>query len=163
MPLSPGQQRKFRALENDAWALHCERSGVARNDRQAFQKWHQAELKNCTGKTSTKELGNRDFDVRLMPHFEALAENGIGWNANAGQADAKRLWNTLGRQKFIQFRSRFANFAALEKYALAIAENAGMIDRKTGEPFAELYRLTDAQMTVVTRSLVIAASRAGNP
>ena len=159
MALSPGQQRKFRALENDAWALHCERSGVERKDRQAFDRWHRAELKRCTGKTSTTELSNRDFDVRLMPHFEELAESGIHWNLNATQADAKRLWSTLGRKKFLGFRSRFGTFADVGRYALAIAENAGMIDRKTGEPFRDLHAMSDAQIAMVTRSLVIAAER----
>ena len=153
MGFSPSQQGVYRPLVTAAWALHCERSGADKKDKSAYAAWYAAELKKATGQSSSKLLNKGRHYERACAHFEALADAGIKHQLALLQGDLWRIRHAvsvINRDWLLQF----ANDAALDTYAKAIAAQAFR------DPALELYQLTDPQIEVVTRAIRIDAHRA---
>lgn len=95
---TPGQQKHYRPLVDQAWAKHCERNPAVL--REAVDKaaargaWYEEELKEATGKPSTSFCDRKRDFTKAMAHFEAILGESIFWQMRLYGDDARRIvWN----------------------------------------------------------------------
>lgn len=94
---TPGQQKHYRPLVDQAWEAHCKRDSAARNaaDKDAAKRaWYEDELKAATGKTSSVHCDRKRDFTHAMAHFEAIVGDSIFWQMRLYGDDARRIaWN----------------------------------------------------------------------
>lgn len=150
MAFSPGQHGEITPLARAAWKLHCQREGVS----IPFDTFRRDELEKATGKRSTGKCSSgRDFE-KAAAHFEELAEDGIKWQLRLLGGDLRRARHAIEKIN-PDYLKQFKTDAAFQEYLEGIAVQAN----HWTEP-VPLYRLTNEQVSMVTRSACIAAARA---
>jgi len=118
----------FRPMVAKAWVWHCREAGlgaaaaVQGRNHPEYRPWYERELEEATGCASSSDCNAwRDFNF-AMAHFEVLARDGIYWQTELQNCDAKRiLWNInrVARKHRID-----------EDYLRDIARNARRKDRR---------------------------------
>lgn len=155
MPFTKSQQGQYRALEKAAWQVHCRRRGLDSSDTAAYVAWYRAELKQATGRATTRDCdGGRHWEAACA-HFEALGDLGIAYQLKLIQGDLRRIRHAAA-QIAPEWLRQFATDADLERYVRGIVRQAFGRD-------IDLHRLDDAQIRVVTQAVRVAAARSRRP
>ncbi len=153
MSFSGKQQGIFRPMVAKAWVWHCQAEGlgaaaaIAGKKHPAYDAWYQHELEEATGLRSSAACNTwRDFNF-AMAHFEVLARDGIYWQTELHQCDAKRiLWNVnrlAGKHKISEgyLRDWARNLRRKKQRAAGMDEEAlpGLLELD-GDDLANLLR-----------------------
>lgn len=96
MSFTRAQQGKYRPVVKAAWVRECGLTGLAPNDKAAYNRWYRRELLAAADVYSTKQCNAvKDFD-KVMLHFAILAEDEF-WMRRLAQADERRVRHHLRR------------------------------------------------------------------
>jgi hypothetical protein len=84
MSLTPRQQGIYRPLVQRAWLAHCERERIAPDADGAYETWYRHEVREATGKDSTRDCDpTLDLDLLLIRFARIAGDDRMEAHATA--------------------------------------------------------------------------------